>query len=364
MTLDHGIHVLILPVLLTACNAQTLRIGGVIGTPLTTGIERLQDWNEINPISRGLIGGPLLELGFDAGISVEINAVHRTIGYDYYHLFEGSVRSPWMRANIGTWQFPILFKYTLPFRGRVRPLVEVGPSFRAVRNKYGTEPSPFGVTAGAGAELRFGKIAVAPVLRFTHWGGETWPHRPTVRNQIEFVASVSYAAAELSRDNSSDRRIRFGVVAGVPLTGDFRPPQFPEPPFSGTATRTADFRSVAGLLFDVALADRFGLEVNGLYRRLHFPSGPEVVVTWQIPVLVKYRLREASITPFVQAGPSFRLAGNLNGANPSKIGTTIGGGIEFSLGRARLSPGLRYTRWQSRDATKPNQVELLIGMSF
>jgi hypothetical protein len=346
---------------LSSATGQSLRLGGVVGTPFTNGIQRLPDWNEINPAPRGLIGGPMLELGFDSGLALEINAVHRTIGYDYYYRFADGSRSPWIRADIGTWQFPILVKYTLP-RGRLRPLIEAGPSFRAVRNKAGTEPSPFGITVGAGAELRFRQLTIAPVLRFTHWGGETWPHRPTVRNQVELLASISYPVARMSPD-TAPRRVRFGVVAGAPLTGDFPPPIF-SLPFTGSTTRTADFRSVAGLIMEVGLSDRFALEVNGLYRRLHFDNRPEVVVTWQMPVLAKHKFRDARTTPFVQAGPSFRLAGNLNGTNPSHFGATAGAGLEFHLARAKLAPALRYTRWLARDATKSNQVELLVAVSF
>ncbi len=350
--------------LLATCSAQTLRVGGVIGTPFTKGIARLPDWNEIKPISGGLIGGPMIDLGFDSGLAIEVNAIHRTIGYDYYNRFVDGTRSPWLRANIGIWQFPVLLKYTVPLRGRIRPLVEAGPSFRAIRNKAGTEPSAFGFTAGAGAEMRLGKLSVAPVLRFTRWGGERYPYRPTVHNQIEFLTSLSLPAARLSPPAESGRKMRFGFLAGIPLTDDFRPAPFPRPSFPSATTRTADFRSVAGLMTELNLSQQLAIEVNGLYRRLHFTNGPEVVVTWQIPVLAKYRLRAAGITPVLQAGPSFRLAGNLNGTNPSHVGVTAGGGVEFPFRRVKLSPALRYTRWQARDETKPGQVELVVGISF
>ncbi len=303
----------------------------------------------------------MLELGFDSGFAVEISAVHRTIGFDSYNEFTDGTRSPWFRSNIGTWQFPILAKYTLP-RGRVRPVIEAGPSFRAARNKAGTEPSPFGITVGAGAEIRLQKLTIAPVLRFTHWGGEPWPRRPVVRNQVELIAKIGYPVKSMS-GNPSPGRVRFGLAVGVPLTGDFQPPIFPLP-FTGSATRIADFRSVAGLTMEAGISDRFALEVNGLYRRLHFDTGSEVVVTWQIPVLAKYKLRRASTAPYVQGGPSFRLAGNLNGTNPSHFGGTVGSGVEFALGPAKVAPGLRYTRWGARDATKPNQVELLATITF
>lgn len=53
----------------------------------------------------------------------------------------------------------------------------------------------------------------------------------------------------------------------------------------------------------------------------------------------------AGRAPFLEAGPSFRAAGNLNGYNPSHFGVTAGGGAEIRKGAVLLSTALRYTRW-------------------
>jgi hypothetical protein len=122
----------------------------------------------------------------------------------------------------------------------------------------------------------------------------------------------------------------FGVVAGVPLTHDF-PRVLPDvPEYTGASIRFADFRSVAGLLVDIGVRDKLSLEVNGLCRRLHLRTGPDVVVTWEIPVLAKYKFNYSAVKPFVEVGPSFRPTGNLN--------------------------AYRFT--------KLDQVELLVGISF
>jgi hypothetical protein len=72
---------------------------------------------------------------------------------------------------------------------------------------------------------------------------------------------------------------------------------------------------------------------------------------------------------------TFRIAGNLNGYNPSHYGATAGGGVEVAAGAVRLSPTLRYTRW-ARDSyigygyfglynrTIPNALEMLFGFTF
>ncbi len=93
------------------------------------------------------------------------------------------------------------------------------------------------------------------------------------------------------------------------------------------------------------------------------------MVTWQFPVLAKYRLGSRLASPFFEAGPSFRVAGNKNGSSPSTYGVTGGIGIEGRLGRFSIGPVARYTHW-ARDPlftnvpSRPNQLELLIALSF
>jgi hypothetical protein len=103
------------------------------------------------------------------------------------------------------------------------------------------------------------------------------------------------------------------------------------------------------------------------------------VLTWDFPVLAKYHLAKLGRAPFVEAGPSFRAAGNLNGYNPSHFGVTAGAGAETRKGWALLSTALRYTRW-AKDGlpysslqsggqsdylrTNVNALELIFGIGF
>ena len=87
---------------------------------------------------------------------------------------------------------------------------------------------------------------------------------------------------------------------------------------------------------EVRLPLHLSIEVDGLYHELEFtragiePDGslnsvsPAPVVTWESPVLAKYRFTFPLITPFVEAGPAFRTSGNLNGASPSNHGFVAG----------------------------------------
>ena len=87
-------------------------------------------------------------------------------------------------------------------------------------------------------------------------------------------------------------------------------------------------------------------------------------------MLAKFKLPPAHpFQPFVEAGPSFRLSGNLNGYYPSHFGFTASAGIETHWRAIRIAPAVRYTRWATDGTlrefrTLPNQIEILAGFSF
>jgi hypothetical protein len=103
------------------------------------------------------------------------------------------------------------------------------------------------------------------------------------------------------------------------------------------------------------------------------------LLSWNFPVLAEYHLAKLGRAPFVEAGPSFRVAGNLNGYNPSHFGVTAGVGAEVRKGWALLSIALRCTRW-TKDGppnsslstggppdyprTNVNAVEIIGGIGF
>jgi hypothetical protein len=96
---------------------------------------------------------------------------------------------------------------------------------------------------------------------------------------------------------------------------------------------------------------------------------PSPVITYEFPVLAKYRFRWGAWRPFLEAGPTFRTTGNLNSANPSHYGVAAGAGAEIRLGKFRLAPEVRYIRWASDPVsplvvrTRPDQIEVLTSFS-
>ena len=79
-----------------------------------------------------------------------------------------------------------------------RPFLALGPSFRLPKEIAAFWLSNYGATAGAGVEIPWKRIKIAPVLRYTHWGAE----RPRVvgtqgksgvfHNQVQVLVGVSF----------------------------------------------------------------------------------------------------------------------------------------------------------------------------
>jgi len=120
------------------------------------------------------------------------------------------------------------------------------------------------------------------------------------------------------------------------------------------------------------------VEGPGLQPFLH----PTHVVTWEFPVMAKYRFplparlpMWSRVRPFIDAGPVFRTTGNLNWTSPSNHGIAAGLGVEAHLWKLKIAPQFRYLRW-ARDqniaeeqqhfvpAAVPDQVEFLTAITF
>jgi hypothetical protein len=177
------------------------------------------------------------------------------------------------------------------------------------------------------------------------------------------------------------QHLSFGIIGGASLTQDFQNRRVGYP--TQVLAYSTPKRWTAGGMLEVRLPLHLSIEVDGLYHELEFtragiePNGtlnsisPAPVVTWEFPVLAKYRFFLPMVKPFVEAGPSFRSAGNLNGASPSNHGFTAGVGVEAHVWKLRIAPRVRYSRW-ARDrnvtyfapSTVPDQAEFLVGISF
>jgi hypothetical protein len=179
----------------------------------------------------------------------------------------------------------------------------------------------------------------------------------------------------------SGQNVSFGVIGGVSLGDDFRT-RFERPSSlaPGYSLTTGSNGYLVGPAIELRLRPRLSVGVDALYRPLSFTQAtvladgtlnsvsPATVVTWQFPVLTKYRFTAGHrVMPFVEAGPSFRTAGNLNGTDPSHYGITAGVGAEVRAAKWIISPRVRHTRW-ARDRelgveSLQNRTELLVAFS-
>ena len=375
----------------TTPEAPRVWFGVVGGTALTRDfpISRMSYQSPVDPYgraafdwfsdTRSFLGGVSFEVGLSKGFSLEANALRRNLHLAMRDVFtDGSTRY-YGENTIGTWEWPILAKYRFPLKGNARPFVEAGPSFRTRHNPVPAEPSQFGATVGTGIEFRLSRFRISPALRYTRWQYDgDFPRAATKRDQIELVTGFSYGAFP-TRWGLANRRLHLGAIGGLPLTGGLGRPLPPE--------RLNEQQGyIAGLVVEYDLARRVSIELDGLYRPFRARSYGAIfdetgalrpgnfaleftVLTWEFPVLVKYRMRpDSRFQPIFEAGPSFRAAGNANGYDPSRYGFTAGAGIETRYKAIKLGPVLRYTRWAPDHIrlapTLLNQVELLCSFTF
>ncbi len=194
--------------------------------------------------------------------------------------------------------------------------------------------------------------------------------------------------------------VSVGVKAGVPITDAFETLRGNS---ANYATNTKRYLIGSSIQFN--LPARFSIEVDALYKRLGYQYDQSlanrtvyaktVANSWEFPALVKYAILPGPVRPFVGGGGAFRhisgveqlrntvIAGlaptnlRLNTASEfnkrNDVGLVFGGGVEFKLGRLRIIPEVRYTRWGSENFRDPvnallrtnrNQGDFLIGFAF
>ncbi len=139
---------------------------------------------------------------------------------------------------------------------------------------------------------------------------------------------------------------------------------------------------LVGPAVELGLSRSIGLGFEALYRPLNLTAAtqladgtlrsvsPATVVTWELPILARYKFTSKRWRPLLEAGPSFRTAGNLNASSPSSKGITLGAGLETRFGVLRVTPCFRYTHWAAdhlravSGRTNQNQAVFLLGLSF
>jgi hypothetical protein len=193
--------------------------------------------------------------------------------------------------------------------------------------------------------------------------------------------------------------VSIGVKAGARLTDDLS---------SSLYGASESKRYIVGPMVEFGLLHGLSLEVDALYQRQGYQatiSGPmdaDYLSTdrgranaWEVPVVLKYKLPirllqpcvEAGVAPRLMSGASLdsnysyndlptgtRIYGQVHGATEwsNSVGTVLGVGVQFDFHSLRLTPEVRYTRWNNTPSTTDgaylhwtqNQVDLLLGISW
>lgn len=209
--------------------------------------------------------------------------------------------------------------------------------------------------------------------------------------------------------------VEFGLKVGVPVAQTFQTNSWG---FLATGTyqgASATRRYTAGASLGLRLPHGFGAEFDFLYKRLGFdtnislPPFDGVVYThawtmansWEFPALGVYRFSHwEKIRPRISGGVSFRAVNGVSssecysytagfcGLGPvagsgenqailnarSHVGGVVAAGVEKRIGRIRLVPEIRFTRWRADGPeleypeftvrSNPNQVDVLLGIGF
>ncbi len=167
-----------------AASAQPFGAGLKLGTSLTDAVSAVQGYPASS--SRPLIVGPYVEVRLPLGFAVEADA-----------LYESSAL-PSAISGGSSWNFPVLAKYRFA-KGPVRPYVEGGPSFSHLSDIAEipalNHRSNFGITLGAGIEVKLLFLRVAPELRYTGWALtsiESPGQFQSNRNQATFTVGIGF----------------------------------------------------------------------------------------------------------------------------------------------------------------------------
>lgn len=167
-------------------------------------------------------------------------------------------------------------------------------------------------------------------------------------------------------------QLHLGVKGGVPFNDAIKAPN----PF-----RSEFARWTIGGVAELDLPAGLGVELDLLYRRTGFspadsipaPGGDAVGNSWEFPLLLKYKFPGILARPYIAGGLSFRKLTDIpNLRQDGARGVVLGAGIRFSALLLRISPEVRYTRWNNQALLGPggavtssrNQVEALVGITF
>lgn len=199
-------------------SGQSLSIGALGGVRVTNDFGGYLITSE----SRPYLVGPMVGFSLPLGFGIEFDALYQRTGY---RADLGSCcASTFERERQNVWEFPLLVQYRIPNRV-FKPFVEVGWAPRigtsgsvfdivvnsVVHTSYSirtntTWPTTYGVVAGGGVEINFGRLRLTPEVRYTHWNQPAIvlmypenPNYPSSQNEMNILMGISWRIRESRR---------------------------------------------------------------------------------------------------------------------------------------------------------------------
>jgi len=187
---------------------------------------------------------------------------------------------------------------------------------------------------------------------------------------IEIMCAYSWIAAGiLTCSVCFGQSISIGCIGGGMATNDL----------NGQWVTSVSTRYIVGPELNIGLPLGFRFEVDALYRHENYQAlGGSMQyprTSWEFPLLLKKSLPFPVVKPFVEAGYAPRTMRGVDIYPSVSHGLVIGGGVEFGIGRLRLSPAVRYTYWNNAPtllvffdgptiSLTQNQADILLGISW
>jgi hypothetical protein len=180
---------------LPATLAQPVSFGFVGGASLLADFQyRAAGDVSIDSTPKGGIVGAMFEVRLPLALSIEGDGLYHPLGFtNVVTQRDGTIQSV-SKHPVVTWEFPVFAQYRFTL-SLVKPLIELGPTFRLSADRNGSSPSNHGVAIGAGIETRAWRLKIAPVIRYLRWAedqnvGTLAPF--TTPNQVEAALGVFF----------------------------------------------------------------------------------------------------------------------------------------------------------------------------
>lgn len=133
------------------------------------------------------IVGAFAELRLPFGLGAEADALYRPVSLEAN---PGTTSFLPPNGRYTTWEFPILAKYRLPV-WHIKPIVEVGPSFRS-HSSGALALTSSGLTVGGGVEFKVPVVRLSSDLRYTRWTQSDFTDVLPNANQVELLFGISF----------------------------------------------------------------------------------------------------------------------------------------------------------------------------